>query len=167
VAGLARIRLLLLASRRPLLYEAIEKGTATCQVEREACSAGLPSQCPEALPGRAPIRADGFTGLVGANPSREVIEFVTSGEDSRQAHDASVGGVGSAKKTLDERLVTDFPLAWTDHVAFIKNYQPNIVDEGGIIAQREIEFLRRRDDDLPRAQRVFVTRRQTTGAVER
>ena len=44
-------------------------------------------------------------------------------------------------------------------MAPIKNYQSNIVDEGGIIAQREIEFLRRRDDDLPRAQRIFVTRR--------
>jgi len=50
-------------------------------------------------------------------------------------------------------------------VTFIENYQPNIIDKGRIIAQRKIEFLRRRDDNLPRAQRVFVARRQTAGAV--
>jgi hypothetical protein len=79
------------------------------------------------------------------------MEFFTSGKNSREAYDASPGSVGPEKKALDERFVTNFPLAWTDHVAFIKDYQSNIVDEGRIIAQREVEFLRRCDDDLPRA----------------
>jgi hypothetical protein len=51
-------------------------------------------------------------------------------------------------------------------MAFVKHDQPDIVDEGGVVAQGEVELLRCRDDDLAGAQRVFVAGGYAAGAIE-
>ncbi len=49
----------------------------------------------------------------------------------------------------------------------VKDDQADIIDERGVAPKREIEFFRRRDDDVARSQRVFITLGDTGSAVER
>jgi len=68
---------------------------------------------------------------------------------------------------LHQRFITDFALAWADHVAFVEDDQANIIDQGRVASEREIELFRRCNDDLAGAQGVFVTSRKAAGAVKR
>lgn len=51
-------------------------------------------------------------------------------------------------------------------MAFVEDDQTDIVDQARIIPEREIELLRRRDDNFARAQCVFIASGDATGAVE-
>jgi len=68
---------------------------------------------------------------------------------------------------LHQRLVANFALARADHVAFVEDDKANIIDQGRVASEREVELFRRCNDDLAGAQDVFVTNRKTAGAVKR
>ena len=52
-------------------------------------------------------------------------------------------------------------------MALIEHDQPDVVDQGWVAPQGEVEFLRRRNYDLAGTEGIFVAGRKPAGAVER
>src|SRR5690606_16426254 len=126
-----------------------------------------PRQHSEPLACWPPVRPHGIAWLVRSYPRSQIVELISTRENRREADNTAVGRVCAAQQALHQRLVADLTLARPDHVAFIEHDQPDVVDQARIASQREVEFLRRRYDDLPRSERVLVTSREAAGAVER
>ena len=75
--------------------------------------------------------------------------------------------VRAAKQPLDLHLVADLALVEADHVAFVEDEQADVVEKGRIVAEREVELLRRRDDDVAFPDGVLVEAADPDAAVER
>jgi hypothetical protein len=64
--------------------------------------------------------------------------------------------VRTAKKPLDLHLIAYFTLIEADHVTFIEEEETDVIEEGRIVAQREVELLRRRNYDVPFPDGVLI-----------
>ena len=115
-----------------------------------------PDHFAEPQPGRSPVVLDQAAGVITPQPCGEVVELVAIGQDRRQAHDPPLVRVRTAKEPLDLHLIADLALIEADHVAFVEDEQADVVEKGRIVAEREVELLRRRDDDVALPDRVFI-----------
>ena len=128
-------------------------------------------RCPDHLaepqPGRPPVILDQAAGVITPQPCGEVVELIAVGQDRRQAHDPPFVRVRATKESLDLYLVADLALVEADHVPFVEDEEADIIEEGRIVAEREVELLRRRDDDVAFPDRVLVEAAHPDAAVER
>ena len=145
----------------------IQERAVVGQIQGQARITRTPRQHSETLACWPPVRPHGIAWLVRPYPRSQIVELIPTRENRREADNTAVGRVRASQQALHKRLVADLTLARPDHVAFIEHDQPDVVDQARIASQREVEFLRRRYDDLPRSERVLVTSREAAGAVER
>jgi len=76
---------------------------------------------------------DKTAGVIGSQPSSEVVELLTVGEDRRQAHDPPFVRVRAAKQPLDLHLVANLALIEADHVTFVEDEQAHVIEEGRVV----------------------------------
>jgi len=74
--------------------------------------------------------------------------------------------VGTLQQTLDLHLIADLAPVEADHVAFVEDEEPDIVEKARVVAQSEVELPRSRDD-VARADCVFVEIVDTDASIER
>ena len=109
------------------------------------------------------IRPPGWSRRSHAAKSSSWSPRAGSPRDTRSA----ASRVGPAEKPLDLHFVADLPLVEADHVPFVEDEQADVVEEGRIVAERKVELLRRRDDDVTFPDRVLVEAADSDAAVER
>ena len=128
------------STRRRLLDEAADERAVVVQIETETSVAALPDNGPEPLAGRAQRRFHRLAWRIAAHPRREVIERLAVRQDGGKADDASVGSVRSPAQPLHEDLVSDFPLGRADQVTLVQHDKLDVVDDGWVAPQREVEL---------------------------
>ena len=104
--------------------------------------------------------------MIAAQPGGKVVELVAIGQDRRKADDPSLLRVRAAKKPLDLYLVPDLALVWADHMPFVEDQQADIIKKRGVIAQGEVELLRRRDHDVALPYGILVEAADADAAIE-
>lgn len=105
--------------------------------------------------------------MIPAQPCGEIIELVAIGQNRGKANNPLLVRVRTAKKPLNLRLIAHVTLIETDHVALVEYEETNVIEGRWIIAQRELELLRRRYLDVPLPDRVLVEAADPDAAVER
>ena len=104
--------------------------------------------------------------MIAAQPCGKVVELVAIRQDRREADDPPLLRVRAAKEPLDLHLVANLTLVGADHMPFVEDQQADIIEKRRIIAQREVELLGRRDDDVSLADRVLVEAADANTAIE-
>ena len=127
---------------------------------------GVPVHLTKSKPRWTPTVLDESVGPVGGEPSGEVSELVTIRQDGGKADDAPGSCVGPPKQPLNLCLVAHLPLAEPDHVAFVENHQPHVVQERRVAPKGEIELFGRRHHDVARLERVDIATAGTDAAIE-
>jgi hypothetical protein len=98
----------------------------------------VPGYLPKPQARRSPVMLDRASGLVAAQPCREVLELVSVRKDRRQTNYPTLIGVLAAQEALNLDLVPSPALPWPDHVAFVEHEQADVVEERRIVTQREV-----------------------------
>jgi hypothetical protein len=93
--------------------------------------------------------------------------LITVGKDRRKAYDPASVRIGTAKKPLNLHLIAYLALIEANHVPFVEHEQTDVVEKGRVIAEREVELLRRRHYDVSLADCVLVEAADPDTAVER
>src|SRR4051794_22549303 len=75
-------------------------------------------------------------------------------------------GIRPFQKALDLDLVAHLSLAQADHMTLVEHQQTNVIEQTGIIAQREIEFLGSCYNDVALPDRILIKAADANAAVE-
>jgi len=135
-------------------------------VQLRDLSLGIPVNFAESKPRWTPSVLDESVGPVGGEPIREVSELITIRQDGGKADDAPGSCVRPPKQPLNLCFVAHLPLAEPDHVAFVKDHQPHVIQERRVTPKGEIEFFGCRHHDVARLERVDIAIADTDAAIE-
>jgi len=108
-----------------------------------------------------------FSRSILSNPFHKVAHLFCGRKEGGEANDPSAVCIAATQKSLDQSFIANFTLIGSEHVSLVENYEPHIVDNVVVIAQRKVELLWRGNNNRPTPEGIGVRSEVPCRAIQR
>ena len=147
--------------------ESLHERALGADAEIEEGGIAAPDHLAVPHPCRSPVVLNQLARMVSAQPVCEVFELLAIGEHRRETDDTPVRCIWPLQEPLDLNLVAHFALAKPDHMPFVEDQEADVVDQRGIVSEREVELFGGGHHDVALSEHIFVEAADADAAVKR